>query len=92
MRLHARSEQRLHGVIERALQVAEGNVGIDREPFDLMKHRRMAGVRRIVAMHFPGNHDAQRRLHLLHGANLHRRRMRAQQQALALRLRLPVPR
>ena len=39
-------------------------------------------------MHRPGNHNAKRRPHLLHGANLHRRSMRAQQQALALRLRL----
>ena len=36
----------------------------------------------------PGDHDANRRTHLFHGANLHRRRVRAQQQALALRLRL----
>ena len=84
----ARSEQRLHGVIERAFQIAEGDVGIDRQAFDLMKHGRVAGVGRIVAMHRPGNHDANRRTHLLHRANLHRRGMRAQQQALALRLRL----
>ena len=35
----------------------------------------------------PGITIAHRRLHLLHGANLHRRSVGAQQQALALRLR-----
>src|SRR5208337_3951055 len=33
-RLYRRAEQRLHGVVERALQVAEGDVGVHREPFD----------------------------------------------------------
>ena len=50
------------------------------KPFDLMKHRRVAGIGRIVAMNFSRNHDPQRRLQLLHGANLHRRCVRAQQQ------------
>ena len=38
-------------------------------------------------MHFARNHNPHRRLHLLHGANLHRRSVRAQQQPVALRLR-----
>ena len=44
-RLHARSEQRLHGVIERALQIAERDVRVDRQAFDLMEYRRVRGVR-----------------------------------------------
>ena len=57
------------------------------KPFDLVEHRRVAGVGRIVAMYRARNHDADRRLHLLHGANLHRRSVSPQQQTLALRLR-----
>ena len=45
-------------MIERAFQIAESNVGVDRQTFDLMKHGRVAGVRRIVAMHFARNHDS----------------------------------
>jgi len=48
----------------------------------------MCSVERIVAVNFSGTHDAHRRFHLLHGANLHRRRVRAQQQAVALRFRV----
>ena len=51
-RLHARSEQRFHGVIERALQIAERDVRIDRQPFDLMKDRGVRGIGRVVAMNF----------------------------------------
>ena len=65
-------------MIERAFQIAEGNVGINRESLDLVKHWRVAGVGRIVTVYFAGNHDAQGRLNFLHCANLYRRRMRAQ--------------
>src|SRR5215467_4328706 len=44
----------------------------------------MAGIGRIIAVHLAGNHDADRRLELLHGANLYRRSMGAQQQPVAL--------
>ncbi len=74
-------------MIERALQIAERNVGINRESFDLMKNRRVGRVGRIVAMNFSWAHDAHRRLHLLHSADLHRRSMRAEQQPITLWLR-----
>src|SRR5208337_4731592 len=38
-------------------------------------------------MNFSRTHDAHRRLHLLHGPDLHRRSVRAQEQAIAQRLR-----
>ena len=63
-RLHARAEQRFHGVVERALQIAERDVGIDRQTLDLVEHRRVRGVGRIVAVHLAGNDDAHRRLQL----------------------------
>src|SRR6267154_3670601 len=85
--LYVRAEQRLHGVVERALQIAEHDVRIHGQTLDLVKHGRVARIRRVVAMDIAGNHNSQRRLHLLHGANLHRRGMRSQQQLLALRFR-----
>ena len=41
-------------------------------------------------MHFPRTDHAQGRLHLFHGANLHRRSVRAQQQPLPQRLRFLI--
>ena len=58
------------------------------EPFDLVEDRRVRGVERIVAVHLAGDDDAHRRRLLLHGANLHRRGVRAQQQAIARGLAL----
>src|SRR5690242_8477516 len=81
--LHARPKQRLHRVVERALQISESDVRINRQTLHLVKHRRMAGIGRIVAMHLAGNHDAQRRFQLLHGADLHRGGVGTQQQTLA---------
>ena len=75
-------------MIQSALQIAEGDVGVDGEPFNLVEHGRVAGVRRIVAIDLARNHNAQRRLQLLHGANLHRRGVRAQQQPVAQSLLL----
>ena len=65
-RLHARSKQRFHRVVERALQIAKGNVRVDRQAFHLMKDRRVRRVGRIVAMNLSRTHHAHRRLHLLH--------------------------
>src|SRR5579884_4139620 len=48
--LHIRAEQCFHRVIKGPLEVAEGNVRIDGESFDLVKHRRMACVGRIIAV------------------------------------------
>src|SRR6266496_488077 len=76
--LHVGAEQRFHRVVERTFQIAEGDVRVNGEALDLMEHRRMAGVGRIVAMHLARNDDANWRLQLLHSANLHRRSMRAQ--------------
>ena len=87
-RFDRRTEQRLHGVVERALQIAEGDVGVDAEAFDLMKDGRVRGVGGVVAVHLAGNHDAHRRRLLLHGAHLHGRSVGAQQQPVAQRLAL----
>src|SRR5579859_1179064 len=85
-RLHAGAEERLHGMVERALEVAEGDVAVYRQALDLMEHGRVSSIGSVTAMHFAGDHHAHRRWLALHGADLDRRGMRAQQQALALRL------
>jgi len=72
-RLHARSEKRFHGVVERALQIAERDVAVDRQPFDLMEDGRVRGVGCVVAVQLARTHHAHRRLHLFHRPNLHRR-------------------
>src|SRR5258708_18858919 len=77
-RLHTRSEERLHGVVERAFQIAERNVRIDGQAFHLMKNWRVRGVGSVVAVDFAGTYHSHRRLHLLHRPNLHRRGVRAQ--------------
>src|SRR5580698_495238 len=51
-----------------------------------MEDRRVRCVERIVAMHLPGDDDAYGRRLLLHGANLHRRSVSAQQQAITREL------
>src|SRR5579864_3983479 len=77
--LYVRTKQRLHRMIERALQVAESDVRIHRQAFDLVEHGRVAGVGRVFTVNFAGNHNPQWRLHLLHGANLDGRSVGAKQ-------------
>jgi len=89
-RFDGRSEERFHGVIERALEVAEGDVGVDAEAFHLMKDGRVRCVLRVVAVDFAGDHDADRRRLLLHGAHLHGRCVRAEQESIAKRTALLV--
>src|SRR5579864_789864 len=77
--LYVRTKQRLHRMVERALQVAESDVRIHRQAFDLVEHGRVAGVGRVFTVNFAGNHNPQWRLHLLHGANLDGRSVGAKQ-------------
>ncbi len=83
------SEESLHGVVERAFEIGEGDVGIDTEPLDLVEDGGVGGVRCIVAMHFAGDHNTQRWRLLFHGVDLHRRGVGAHQQAIAQRLCAP---
>jgi hypothetical protein len=59
-RFYGGPEQRLHGVVESTLQIAEGDVGADAEAFDLAEDGRVGCVQGIVAMQFAGDHDADR--------------------------------
>jgi hypothetical protein len=64
--------------MQRRLQIGEAHALIDEQPLDLMKHRRVAGIG-IDAIDAPGRNQCHRRLLRLHGADLHRRGMGAQQ-------------
>ena len=65
------------------LKSAEGDVGIDGQPFDLVEHVAVRRVGIVAAIDFARHDDAHRRRLLLHGANLHGRSVRAQQVAAA---------
>ena len=52
--LHARTEQRFHRVVERALEIAESDVRVHRQSFDLVEHRRVRGIGRSLRCTLPG--------------------------------------
>ena len=79
-RLHSFAEKLLHEIIDGAGEIAEGDVSVDGQPFDLVKHERVRGVGIVAAIHLAGNDDAYRRLALFHGVDLHGRSVRAQKQ------------
>ena len=60
---------------------------VDDEALDLVEHRRVRLVA-VAAIGATRNDDADRRLLLEHGADLHRRGVRAQQQPRSVRLRV----
>lgn len=51
------SKNLLHENIHDAFEVAEGNVAVDHEAFDLVKHRRVGDVG-VAPVHFAGGDDA----------------------------------
>ena len=60
---------------------------VDGQPFDLVKRERVRGVGIVAAIDLAGNDHAHRRLALFHGADLHRRSVRAQKQRSGRALR-----
>ncbi len=70
-------------MVEGALQVAERNVCIDTEAFNLVEDGRVGRVLGVVAMDLAGDHNAHRRRLQFHGAHLHGRGVSAQQEAVA---------
>ena len=80
-------EEGLAELFEHPAHVGDIRRLVDDEAFDLMEHRRMGRVA-ILPVGLAGNDDADRRLLRLHGADLHRRGVRAQHLALALFVRL----
>ncbi len=84
-------EERLAEFLQDPFQVAEMRVLVDHEPLDLVEHRRV-GLVGIAAIGAAGNDHADRRLLRQHGADLHRRSVRAQQQPRAVRLGVEIER
>jgi hypothetical protein len=78
-----RTEERFHGVVERALEIREGDVGVDAEAFDLVEDGRVGGVGGVVAVDFAGDDDADRWGLSDHGADLHGAGVGAHQEAIA---------
>src|SRR5262245_1680404 len=85
------SEARLHGLVveelarerlDRAEEVGHREVAVDRQALDLVEHRRMTRVERLVAVRAPGRDHVDRRCAGLHGADLHRRRVRPEHDLL----------
>ena len=76
-----RAEESLGEPIQRRLEIDEADAFVDAEPFDLRERRRVRRVEEVAAIHVAGNEHADRRRVRLQRADLHRRRVRAQQAA-----------
>src|SRR5689334_8448046 len=76
--LAARAEHLAREQIERALEIGHGDVVIDGETLDLVEHRRVRDVG-VATIDHAGTDDTYRRLLGAHRADLHRRRVRAQE-------------
>ncbi len=87
-RLHSRAEERLHRVVERSLQIAEGDIRIHAQALDLVEDGRMRRIGRIVAVNLARDHNTYRRRLQFHGADLYRRCVRPHQQPVPQRLAL----
>src|SRR5262249_54143166 len=70
--LHARPKKLSDEIFDGAGEIAKGDVCIDRQPFNLVKHEGVRGVGIVAAVHLAGNNHADRRLLLFHSANLYR--------------------
>ena len=78
------AEERLGERLDRARQVGERDVAVDDEPLDLVEHGHVRGVGRVATEHAAGGDDVDRRRLVEHRADLHRRRVRAQDRAAGL--------
>ncbi len=82
---HAGLEEPVREGLQRALEIAETDALVDDEPFDLREHRRVGGVEVVAAVDAAGRDDPHRRRVGLHEADLHPRRVRAEQTGTAAR-------
>ena len=76
-----RREEAARKVSQRRLEVDEGDALVDGESLDLFERRGVRRIERVAAIDHARHDHANRRLGCVHDADLHRRRMRAQQQA-----------
>src|SRR6185437_17036936 len=78
-RFGARPEEFTHEIFDRTLEFAEGDVGIDCQPFHLVENVRVSRVGIIAPVNLARNDDAYWSRLPLHRVHLHRRGVRAQQ-------------
>src|SRR6266849_460666 len=74
---HARAEK-----LDGSRKIAKRNVRINGQAFHLMKNEGVRGIWIVAAVDLARHNHADRRLALLHGANLHGRSVRAEKQRL----------
>ena len=77
--LGARPVQPARHFGNRTLEVAHADAVAHHQPFQLVKHRLMGGVGRLVAVDLAAHHDLEGRLVVHHVANLHGRGVGPQQ-------------
>src|SRR5882762_4435696 len=70
-RFHALAEELLHEIFDGAGEIAEGDVRVDSQSFDLVEYEGVGSVGIVATVDLAGHDDANGRLALLHGANLH---------------------
>src|ERR1700730_7539271 len=75
------AEHRVHEALDRPAQVGHGQSLVDREPLDLVEHRAVRGVERVVPVGAAGADHIQRQRAGQHGPDLDRRGLRAQHHA-----------
>ena len=73
------AEHAFDEVVERALEVAEGDAAVDDQSLDLVELRQVAGVCRIGTVDATGSDHVDGRLLVLHGVDLDAGGLRAQQ-------------
>ena len=78
-RLNAVAKESPHKVLQRSLQVRQSDVLVNAEHFQLLEHRTVRRIGRIVAINLAVNDVTHRRRRLFHDADLVRRGVRAQQ-------------
>ena len=72
------AEDRLHEVVEGALEVRHGEALVDGHALELHEDRQVRGVELVGAEHATRSEHVERQLALEHRADLHRARVRAQ--------------
>src|SRR5215831_2748568 len=77
-RFHVFAEELSDEVVNRSGEIAKSDVLVDGQAFDLMEHEGVRGVGIIAPVNLAWDDDAHGRLALLHGANLHGRRVGAE--------------
>ena len=73
------AEERLDEVVERPLEIAEGDALVHDEALDLMELRQVRGVSHVVTVYLTRTDHVDGRLLVLHGMHLRARGLRAQE-------------